>query len=115
MVRREAVGAHYGTRDWLAQRVTAVVMVVYTLFLLIILLRLPQLDYDNWRAMWNSPALQYATVLFMLSLLYHAWVGMRNILMDYVKDTGLRLVLFVLVILALVWYGVWTVRIMWSA
>jgi succinate dehydrogenase / fumarate reductase, membrane anchor subunit len=115
MVKREVGGAHYGTRDWLGQRVTAVIMVVYTLFFLIVLLRLPQLDYENWRAMWASPVVQYATILFMVSLLYHGWVGMRNILMDYVKDLGLRLVLHVVVILAALWYGVWLVQILWGA
>jgi succinate dehydrogenase / fumarate reductase, membrane anchor subunit len=115
MVNREVVGAHYGTRDWLAQRVTAVVMLIYTVFLLVVLLRLPQLDFENWRAMWASPVVQYSTVLFIVSLLYHAWVGMRNILMDYVKDLGLRLVLDVLVILAALWYGAWTIQILWGA
>jgi succinate dehydrogenase / fumarate reductase, membrane anchor subunit len=114
MVRREVIGAHYGTRDWLAQRVTAVIMLIYTLFLIVVMLRLPQLDFASWRAMWATSAVQFATVLFMASLLYHAWVGVRNILMDYVKDTGVRLVLHVLVILAVLWYGAWTLRILWG-
>ena len=59
--------------------------------------------------------MKYATVLFVLSLLLHAWVGVRNIFMDYIKDTGVRLILYVLVILALVAYGVWAWQILWGS
>ena len=114
MVNREVIGAHYGWRGWLLQRATAVVMLVYTIFLLAVIASLPQLDYDRWRALWNLPVMRYATIFFMLSALLHAWVGVRNIFMDYIKDTGLRLVLYVLVILTLVAYGVWTWQILWG-
>jgi succinate dehydrogenase / fumarate reductase, membrane anchor subunit len=114
MVNREVVGAHYGLRDWLAQRVTAVVMLLYTAFFLVVLMSLPQVDFWNWRGMWRVPAMRYATALFMICLLFHAWVGVRNIIMDYIKDTGLRLILYVAVILALMGYGAWTVQIIWG-
>ena len=115
MVERELTAvAHYGWRDWLLQRVTAVVMLVYTLFLLAVLVSLPRIDYDHWRSLWDLSVMRYATIFFVLSLLLHAWVGVRNIFMDYIKDTGLRLVLYVLVILALVAYGVWAWQILWG-
>jgi succinate dehydrogenase / fumarate reductase membrane anchor subunit len=114
MVNRHVVGAHYGVRDWLAQRVTAVVMIVYTLFFLAVLMSVSTLDYDHWHALWNLQIMRFATVFFVVALLYHAWVGVRNIFMDYVKDTGLRLVLYVLVILTLIGYGVWTLQILWG-
>ena len=115
MVERDTIEiAHYGWRDWLLQRVTAVVMLVYTLFLLAVLIGLPQRDYDHWRALWELSVMRYATLLFVVSLLLHAWVGVRNIFMDYVKDTGTRLVLFVLVILALIAQGFWAWQILWG-
>jgi succinate dehydrogenase / fumarate reductase membrane anchor subunit len=114
MVTREVVGAHYGLRDWLAQRVTAVVMAVYTLFFLAVLVSMSTLTYESWQGLWRMQVMRYATVFFIVSLLYHAWVGVRNILMDYVKDLGVRLVLYVLVILTLIGYGVWTVQILWG-
>jgi len=115
MVNRQVVGAHYGLRDWLAQRATAVVMAVYTFLFLAVVVGIPQLDYPNWKALWAMPLVRYASVLFLVSLLFHAWVGMRNILMDYIKPIGLRLTLHVVVILALVWYAAWSIRILWSA
>ena len=114
MVNREVVGAHYGLRDWLAQRVTAVVMAVYTVLLLAVLASQPQLDYEHWQALWALPVIRYATVLCLLSLFVHAWVGVRNIFMDYIKPTGMRLTLYVVVILALAGYGVWSVQILWG-
>lgn len=114
MVKREVVGAHYGLRDWLAQRITAIVMAVYTLMLLTALVSLPQIDYGHWKAMWQLPLLRYMTVLFLVSLFIHAWVGIRNIFMDYIKDASLRLTLYVLVILALVSYMAWSIQILWG-
>ena len=49
MVKRIIVGAHYGFRDWLGQRVTAVVMALYTLFFAINALMLPEMTFDAWR------------------------------------------------------------------
>ena len=114
MVRREAVGAHYGLRDWLAQRVTAVLMVVYTVVILSAFIGVPQWDYWQWKTLWEVPVVRYATLLFLASVFIHAWIGMRNILMDYVKDPGLRLALYVLLIGALTWYAVWAVQIIWG-
>lgn len=114
MVKREVIGAHYGLRDWLAQRVTAVVMVVYSAIFLVMLLKLPQFDYAHWKAMWTAPWMRYATLLFLLSLFVHAWIGIRNICMDYVKNTGVRLFIYALVILALIAYGASAVQILWG-
>lgn len=113
MVKREVVGAHYGLRDWIAQRVTAVIMVIYTAVILSALAGLPSVDYWQWKVLWQTPVVKYATVLFVLGLLLHAWIGVRNIFMDYIKDPALRLTLYVLVIGALVWYAIWSVQILW--
>jgi succinate dehydrogenase / fumarate reductase, membrane anchor subunit len=114
MVRREVVGAHYGLRDWLAQRVTAVIMVIYTVIILSTVAGLPKMDYWQWLVLWQTPLVRFATVLFMASLLIHAWIGVRNIFMDYIKDPGLRLTLYVIVITALTWYAAWSVQILWG-
>lgn len=114
MVKREVIGAHYGLRDWLAQRVTAVVMVIYSVIFLVMLLKLPRFDFPSWKAMWGAPTMRYGTLLFLLCLFVHAWIGMRNIFMDYVKPTWLRLTLYAVVILLLFAYGAWAVQILWS-
>lgn len=113
MVRRVIVGAHYGFRDWLGQRVTAVVMAVYTIVFLVALAAAAPADYEAWRAFFTQGWLRFATLLFFISLFYHAWIGVRDVLMDYIKPVWLRLVLEVIVILVLVGYGGWAVQILW--
>jgi len=115
MVRREVVGAHYGLRDWLAQRITAENTNVYSAVMLSVSSALPRMDYWQWKVLWQTPVVRYATVILIASLLFHAWVGVRNIYMDYIKDPALRLALYVLTIGALLYYAVWSIRILWSA
>jgi len=64
MVNRQVVGAHYGLRDWLAQRITAVIMLVFTLLVLLALLMLPKFDFWHWQALWNLSLMRYAGLLF---------------------------------------------------
>lgn len=113
MVRRIVVGAHYGLTDWLVQRVTAVVMALYTLLWLGIALAQGGLDYDLWQALFANGAFRVATFLFWIALLWHAWVGMRDIWMDYVKPTALRLTVEVLTAVVLVGYAVWLIDLLW--
>lgn len=114
MVKKVVVGAHYGLRDWLAQRVTAAVMVLYVLLFVALLVTRPAMDHAAWTGLFANQWMRLATMLFLLSLYYHAWIGVRDILMDYVHATGVRLVAQVLVILALVLFTVWSAQILWS-
>ena len=112
MVKRVPVGAHYGLKDWLAQRVTAVVMLAYT-FLVVIALPRGPLTFESWRGMFAPQWMRVATFLLAASLLIHAWIGMRNILMDYIKPVALRLSLQVAVVLVLAGYAGWAMQILW--
>ena len=114
MVNRIVTGAHFGLRDWLVQRVTAAVMAVYTLVVAGYLLRQPSFGYDTWIDLFSSNVMRTFSMLFLLSLFYHAWIGVRDIVMDYVKPAGIRLLIHVLVILALVLYVIWSVQILWG-
>ena len=113
MVKRIVVGAHYGTRDWLAQRITALIMAVYTLAILILVASRSPFTYEAWKALFNQRGMRIATLLFAVSLAWHAWVGVRDILMDYVKHDGLRLALQVLTVLLLAWYVGWAFDILY--
>ena len=111
MKQKIIVGAHYGFRDWLGQRVTAVLMALYTvLFLAVLLVQKPD-GYLSWYGMFSSWWMKVATLTFLLCLFYHAWVGMRDIWMDYIKPTGVRLMLQVGTIVWLVACGMWALKI----
>lgn len=117
MVRRSRLavtGAHYGLKEWLVQRVTAVLMVVYLVLLACMVFFAAPLEYSDWKILFNHQWLRIATLVFFICLLWHAWVGMRNILMDYVHAIKVRLLAQIIVIVALVCYLVWIADILWS-
>ena len=114
MVNRVVTGAHYGVRDWLIQRITAGVLALYSVLLAGYLLLQPPLDYDIWTGLFSSQWMRSFTLLFLLSLYYHAWIGVRNIVMDYVRRDGVRLFIHVAVILVLLLYTIWSVQILWG-
>ena len=111
-MKRLVVGAHYGLRDWLVQRITAVIMALYTLIMLAVFFN-KSFNYDSWKALFAQGWMRVATLLFAASLAWHAWVGMRDILMDYVKPDGLRLALRLGTLLLLAAYVGWTIQILW--
>jgi succinate dehydrogenase / fumarate reductase membrane anchor subunit len=114
MVNRVIVGAHYGLRGWMVQRISAVLMTLYVLLFVGILLFARPSTFDAWRGLFASQPMKLATLLFAISLFLHSWVGMRDILMDYARPTGVRLALEVLVaVLAVAWAG-WAIQILWS-
>ena len=78
--QRIVSGAHYGLRDWLGQRVTAIALTLYCIYLLIAVLTVPRLTYSSWYGLFLSPFMRVATLLAMLSLIYHAWIGIRDVL-----------------------------------
>lgn len=112
--KRIVVGAHYGKRDWLAQRFTACVMAVYTLVLLGWMLALPELSYGTWAGMFASRWMKVLSLLALVSVTWHAWVGVRDIYMDYIKPIVLRVALQVITIVLLLGYLGWAVTILWS-
>ena len=114
MVSRVVTGAHYGLRDWLIQRVTAALMAAYSVALAGYLLLQPRLDYDVWTGLFSGQPMRTFTLLFLLSVFYHAWIGVRDIVMDYVKPASVRLAIHVLVILVSLLYAIWAVQILWG-
>jgi succinate dehydrogenase / fumarate reductase membrane anchor subunit len=113
MVNRVITGAHYGLRDWLAQRVTAGIMAVYSVILAVVLLSSQPMNYAVWHDLFTQGWMRVATLLFAVSLAWHAWVGVRDIIMDYIKPTGLRLSLEAVVLLIIAGYVAWAIQILW--
>jgi len=112
--RRLVVGAHYGVKDWLAQRITAIVMAIYTVILLVSFLTGQNFTYEGWAGLFAAQWFKLFSLVTFLGLYYHAWVGIRDIWMDYVKSAGLRLFLMLATIFWLLACAAWTVQILWS-
>jgi succinate dehydrogenase / fumarate reductase membrane anchor subunit len=111
--KRLVVGAHYGLTDWLAQRITAIVMALYTIILLIAFLTGSNFSYDGWAGLFAQQWFKIMTFVVFIALFYHAWVGVRDIWMDYVKPVSVRLALQVATILWLIACAGWTAQILW--
>lgn len=101
-----------GLRAWILQRMTAVYMTVFLAFGLLRVLFAPPPDLDTWRAWMQAPPMAVATVLFFLALFAHAWVGVRDIVVDYVRSVAGRFAILTLVGLALAAQAVWVMRIL---
>ena len=111
--KRVVVGAHYGLRDWLSQRATAVLMALFTLVLLAQVIFGGPAGYDSWAAIFSRQWMKVATFVVIVALAWHAWVGMRDVWMDYIKPVGLRLLAQVFTIAWLVGCAGWAVQVLW--
>jgi succinate dehydrogenase / fumarate reductase membrane anchor subunit len=105
-------GAAHGLRAWLLQRATAIYLALYLLVVPLMLASRWPLDFQQWRALFAAPLMSVATGLFALALLLHVWVGIRDILMDYVHAVWLRLALMALTGLVLFGCLLWILRVL---
>jgi succinate dehydrogenase / fumarate reductase membrane anchor subunit len=111
--KRLVVGAHYGFKDWLSQRVTAVVMALFTVVLMVQLLTPGPTDYDKWAGIFAAQWMKVLTFIVIVAMAWHIWVGVRDIWMDYVKPVWARLSLQVFTIVWLVGCAGWFVQVLW--
>ncbi len=130
--KRIVVGAHYGLRDWLSQRVTAALMALFTVVVVLQVLWPWYLKdavgdrvkdaagkfvtitgYDKWAGIFASQWMKVLTFTVIAALLWHVWVGMRDVWMDYVKPVWLRLALQVFTIVWLMACAGWAIQVLW--
>ncbi len=111
--KRIVVGAHYGFRDWLSQRVTAALMALFTLAVIVQVLLPGEMGYDKWAGIFSAQWMKVLTFVVIVALLFHVWVGMRDVWMDYVKPVAIRLALQVFTIAWLVGCAGWAIQVLW--
>ena len=102
----------HGLRDWLLQRVTAVYLGCYVVYLILHFFLQPLQGYEQWRAWIGQPLIAIASAGFILAILLHGWVGIRDVIFDYIHSVSLRLMLLSLIGLLLVACGFWALRIL---
>ncbi len=105
---------HSGLRDWVIQRSSAIYMAIYTISLVVYLLAHPYLSYETWHQLFSCMLVKVATILFLLAVLFHAWIGMWTIFTDYIKCSVLRAGLNYVVLLMLFACFFWGLLILWS-
>ncbi len=113
--KRIVVGAHYGLRDWLSQRVTAGLMALFTLIVLAqVIVSKGPIGYDKWAGIFAAQWMKVLTFTVIVAMLWHVWVGIRDVLMDYVTSlVWLRLLLQIFTIVWLTGCAGWAIQVLW--
>ena len=103
-----------GLRDWLLQRMSAVVLAMYTLFLAGFIYTQPELNFQHWHQLFQHLWMQIASLLVVVSLAIHAWIGIWTVTTDYLKSTGVRILVQFVVFVMLFFYILWGIVILWG-
>jgi succinate dehydrogenase / fumarate reductase membrane anchor subunit len=102
-------------QPWLVQRLSAVFMLLFLGFVLVHFLVDPPHSYGAWRAWVGQPGVGIGALLFFAALLMHAWVGLRDVTLDYVHPLGVRIAVLALIALSLLGAAAWIFLILWPA
>ncbi|UYM15387.1 succinate dehydrogenase, hydrophobic membrane anchor protein [Endozoicomonas euniceicola] len=110
-----------GLYDWMMQRLSAIVLAAYTLFIAGYILTTPELDYGQWHELFSQVWVRIFSFLALLSLIAHAWVGMWTIATDYLnsrafgeKSVLIRFPVQLICFIALFSYLVWGIQVIWG-
>ena len=96
-----------GLKAWALQRVTAIYIGLFAFYLLLALMFDKPATYQAWVSWFADPIMGIATLVFIVSILLHAWVGIRDVIIDYVKPIAVRATLLALIALSLLACGLW--------
>lgn len=103
-----------GLQDWIIQRISAIILSLYAIFIFAFWLLQANAGYYAWQELFHNNFMRFFTFLTLLSLVAHAWIGIWIITTDYLKITWLRLTTQILVYILLVFYVVWGIQILWD-
>lgn len=101
-----------GLEAWLVQRLSAVFMLGFVVFVLLHFLVAPPHAYDAWRSWVGKPGVSVSFVVFVVALLTHAWVGLRDVTLDYVSPLAPRIAVLSSIAVGLFVVAAWAVRIL---
>jgi succinate dehydrogenase / fumarate reductase membrane anchor subunit len=100
-----------GLRAWLLQRVSAVYLAIYFIYVAVVLLVAPPQNYLQLTSWMSGLPMALATAVFFLALLAHAWVGMRDVVIDYIRPFAVRLTVLIFLAGSLLALGLWALRV----
>jgi succinate dehydrogenase / fumarate reductase membrane anchor subunit len=104
-----------GLRDWLVQRVTAILIALYTFFIIGFIVCHPHMQFEDWQKLFSHGFVKIFSFLTLFSIVLHAWVGMWTVFTDYIKYAYVRLSLQVVVIILFFCCLTWGIGILWGA
>ncbi|HCH24709.1 MAG TPA: succinate dehydrogenase, hydrophobic membrane anchor protein [Oceanospirillaceae bacterium] len=114
MVKSVTSFGRSGLYDWLIQRVSAVVLAAYTVFMVVYLLNNSDLTYAQWNGLFSMTSMRIFSLMALMSLGAHTWIGLWSVSTDYIKPMGYRFA-FQMVTGALMFaYTVWGIQLLWG-
>ncbi|CAJ0998643.1 Succinate dehydrogenase hydrophobic membrane anchor subunit [Sodalis praecaptivus] len=115
MVSNASALGRNGVHEWLLVRASAIVICLYIIYLLGFILIADILIYDVWRGFFATPMTKVFTLLTLFSILVHTWIGMWQVLTDYIKPLALRLLLQLAIVIVLMVYLLYGTVVVWGA
>ncbi|CAH0250524.1 succinate dehydrogenase membrane anchor subunit [Erwinia aphidicola] len=115
MVSNASALGRNGIHDWLLLRAAAMVMTLYVLYILGFIVMSGTLTYDIWRGFFASSFTKVFTLLTLFSILVHGWIGMWQVLTDYIKPLAMRMMLQLVIVVALLVYAIYGTVVVWGA
>ncbi|AHF77800.1 Succinate dehydrogenase cytochrome b556 small membrane subunit [Sodalis praecaptivus] len=115
MVSNASALGRNGVHEWLLVRASAIVICLYIIYLLGFILIADTLTYDVWRGFFATPMTKVFTLLTLFSILVHTWIGMWQVLTDYIKPLALRLLLQLAIVIVLMVYLLYGTVVVWGA
>jgi succinate dehydrogenase / fumarate reductase membrane anchor subunit len=104
-----------GLRAWTLQRISAIYLLLFSSYLIGLFAVSPPASFEQWRDWVSAPVVSLAILVFFLALLVHSWVGIRDVLIDYVHPLALRVTLLSLFGFGLTACGLWAMRVVFVA
>ncbi len=111
---KSVLGVNEGFHDWVIQRISAIVMAIYSIGLIVYIVCNSGLSYAEWHSLFANMWMKVATAVFLLSIIYHAWIGMWTIYTDYIKPFVLRTIVNFVTLLLLAACFFWGIFVLWS-
>jgi len=99
-----------GMKAWLIQRFTGIYIAIVAVTLAMVIWFEKPTNYQQWSALFSDPWMQTALSIFIVTLLFHAWIGLRDIILDYIHPIWIKMVIMTAVVLMLVASGFWFLR-----
>ncbi len=110
-----------GLSDWVVQRFSAVVLLCYTVFLVAFIALNPGLTYEQWAGLYSHICMRIFSLLVLICVVAHGWIGLWGVLTDYVTTrmmggvaTALRVIILSLYAIVSVVFVVWGIEILWG-
>lgn len=114
MVKSVQSVAARGFRDWAWQRVTSIIIALYSIWLITYLLSHSDLSFAEWHFLFSQMHIKIANILFLGALLIHAWIGIWTVITDYVKSKFLSGILQLFIKLMLIAFFIWGIFVVGS-